>query len=162
MNCASNETLFAAVQKASEDVLCSVCVSETSSAEAPIARRAQVASVIRGSEIAGTRGAAIQFRACKIRLIKIVFPSNPHDSRLALIENRPHYEFEHNPGTDGGSAKHLRKQGYWAALSGAAGQVYGSAYTWRLANKWQTKLDTPGAIQLGYMKELLSHENGTT
>lgn len=64
------------------------------------------------------------------------------------------YEFEHNPDTDGGSTQNLRRQGYWTMLSGAAGQVYGSAYSWRLDKGWETKLDTPGVIELGYMKNL--------
>ena len=64
------------------------------------------------------------------------------------------YEFEHNPCTDGGAANVLRRQGYWAMLSGASGQIYGSAYTWRLDKGWQTKLDSPGAVQLGYLKDL--------
>jgi hypothetical protein len=64
------------------------------------------------------------------------------------------YEFEHNLGTDGGSAENLRRQEYWTMLSGAAGQVYGSAHTWRLEPGWEAKLDTPGVRQLGYMKDL--------
>ena len=39
-------------------------------------------------------------------------------------------------------------------LSGATGQVYGSHYTCRLDEGWQANLDTPGAIELGYMKDL--------
>ena len=39
-------------------------------------------------------------------------------------------------------------------LSGAAGQLYGSAYTWQFLPGWQSNLDTPGAIQLKYMKDL--------
>ena len=64
------------------------------------------------------------------------------------------YEFEKNPNTDGGSTRNLRLQEYWTMLSGATGQVYGSAYTWRLENGWQKNLDTPGVIQLRYMKNL--------
>ena len=66
------------------------------------------------------------------------------------------YEFEHNPCTDGGSTNNLRRQAYWAMLSGATGQIYGSAYTWRLEKGWETKLDSPGAIQLGYLKDLFA------
>jgi hypothetical protein len=64
------------------------------------------------------------------------------------------YEFEHNSGTDGGSTQNLRRQEYWTMLSGATGQLYGSAYTWRLQKGWKTNLDTPGVIQLRYMKNL--------
>ncbi len=66
------------------------------------------------------------------------------------------YEFEHISNTDGGSAQNLRRQEYWTMLSGAAGQVYGSFYTWRFAKGWEANLDTPGAIQLGYMKSLFA------
>lgn len=66
------------------------------------------------------------------------------------------YEFEHNPHTDGGSTQNLRRQEYWTMLSGATGQVYGSGYTWRLETGWEFKLDTPGVIQLSYMKKLFA------
>jgi Protein of unknown function (DUF4038) len=71
---------------------------------------------------------------------------------IFLVE--ANYEFENNPRTDGGSPQNLRRQEYWTMLSGTTGQVYGSAYTWRLEKGWETKLDTPGVIQLGYMKNL--------
>lgn len=64
------------------------------------------------------------------------------------------YEFEHLGNADGGSTQNLRRQEYWTMLSGATGQVYGSFYTWRFAKGWETNLDTPGVIQLGYMKNL--------
>lgn len=41
-------------------------------------------------------------------------------------------------------------------LSGAGGQLYGSAYTWRLEKGWESKLDSPGIAQLGYMKDLFA------
>jgi hypothetical protein len=66
------------------------------------------------------------------------------------------YEFENITGTDGGSTKNLRRQEYWSMLSGAAGQLYGSAATWRLEAGWQSRLDTPGATQLRYMKDLFA------
>lgn len=67
------------------------------------------------------------------------------------------YEFEHNGGTDGGSTQNLRKQEYWTALSGTSGQLYGSAYTWRLDGDWKHNLDTVGAQQLKYMKQLFQN-----
>ena len=39
-------------------------------------------------------------------------------------------------------------------LSGATGQLYGSAHTWRLNKGWELNLDTPGILQLKYMKDL--------
>ena len=69
------------------------------------------------------------------------------------------YEFEHLPGTDGGSTQNLRRQAYWAMLSGGAGQLYGSAYTWKLQEGWDAKLNTPGVVQLSYMKDLFASKN---
>jgi len=65
-----------------------------------------------------------------------------------------YYEFA--PEVDGGSPQNLRRQEYWTMLSGGAGQVYGSSYLCRLPRGWETKLDTPGARQLGYMKDFFS------
>jgi hypothetical protein len=82
------------------------------------------------------------------------------------------YEFEHNLNTDGGSVPNLRHQEYWTMLSGATGQLYGSAFTWRLPSgwfsnwrlrlstgrlfSWHSNLDTPGVKQLSYMKYLFA------
>jgi len=66
------------------------------------------------------------------------------------------YEFEHNGGTDGGSTQNLRRQEYWTALSGTTGQLYGSAYSWRLDGDWKNNLDTVGIQQLAYMKGLFA------
>ena len=65
------------------------------------------------------------------------------------------YEFSSNAGNFG-SPDVLRKQEYWAMLSGAnAGQQYGnrhmSGYT-SFADGWQDWLDTPGATQIGYLR----------
>ena len=69
------------------------------------------------------------------------------------------YEFEQNGGTDGGSTPNLRHQEYWTMLSGATGQLYGSAYSWRLQGDWADNLDTVGIQQLSYMKNLFAgHE----
>jgi hypothetical protein len=70
------------------------------------------------------------------------------------------YEFEHNTNTDGGSLPNLRRQEYWTMLSGATGQLYGSKYTWTLPtgwlSNWRLHLDTPGVVQLSYMKNLFA------
>jgi hypothetical protein len=61
------------------------------------------------------------------------------------------YEFERLPE---GSAANLRRQQYWTLLSGATGQLYGSAFTWSFSSGWQRHLDTPGIVQASYMKRL--------
>ncbi|HEX4862073.1 MAG TPA: DUF4038 domain-containing protein [Rhizomicrobium sp.] len=65
------------------------------------------------------------------------------------------YEFEHNGGTDGGTTQNLRRQEWWSATSGTTGQLYGSAYSWRLQGDWADNLDTIGIAQLSYVKQLL-------
>ena len=65
------------------------------------------------------------------------------------------YEFEHNGGTDGGTTQNLRRQEWWTALSGTTGQLYASAYSWRLDGDWQHNLDTIGIQQFSYVKQLL-------
>jgi Protein of unknown function (DUF4038) len=82
--------------------------------------------------------------------------NRPNFKPVFLVE--ANYEFEHLPFTDGGTIQNLRRQEYWALLSGAAGQIYGSAYTWRLPDGWQRQLDSPGAQQLAYLTDLfLAH-----
>jgi hypothetical protein len=61
------------------------------------------------------------------------------------------YEFESLQGPTT-TAPILRKQEYWTMTSGATGQLYGNGYTWPFAYGWQSHLDTPGAIQIGYLK----------
>jgi hypothetical protein len=66
------------------------------------------------------------------------------------------YEFENNnpPITSPGIPQVLRRQAYWSLLSGATGQLYGNHYTWPFLSGWKNELDTPGAIQIGYLKAL--------
>ena len=66
------------------------------------------------------------------------------------------YEFEQNASwISPGTPEVLRRQEYWSALSGAAGQFYGNHYTWEFATGWQQHLDTTGSKQLGYLVRLL-------
>jgi Protein of unknown function (DUF4038)/Putative collagen-binding domain of a collagenase len=79
--------------------------------------------------------------------------NRPNFKPVFLVE--ANYEFESvGPDTNGGTTQNLRRQEYWAMLSGAAGQLYGSAHTWPLQKGWEANLDTPGAIQLSYMKNV--------
>jgi hypothetical protein len=84
--------------------------------------------------------------------------NRPNFKPVFLVE--ADYEFEHNTPLDVGSPVNLRCQEYWAMLSGAAGQLYGNKYTWKLPtgwlSSWRSYLDTPGVIQLGYMKNLFA------
>ena len=63
------------------------------------------------------------------------------------------YEFESLQGPTT-TAPILRKQEYWTMTSGVVGQLYGNGYVWPFAYGWQSHLDTPGAVQIGYLKTL--------
>lgn len=63
------------------------------------------------------------------------------------------YEFESLQGYTT-TAYICRKQEYWTNLSGATGQLYGSGYTWTFKSGWQGTLDSPGAVQMAYVKAL--------
>ena len=67
------------------------------------------------------------------------------------------YEYEKNgDGISYGDPHTLRRQEYWALLAGAAGQFYGSYWTWPFREGWKDHLDTPGSIQVGYLVRLLA------
>jgi len=59
-----------------------------------------------------------------------------------------HYELE-NVGDppDFGTPSVLRREEYWAMLTGGKGQFYGNRYTWSFVPGWQSHLDTPGVTQ---------------
>ncbi len=57
---------------------------------------------------------------------------------------------------DTGDPETLRRQEYWTALSGAAGQLFGNKFIWQFLSGWQVQLNTPGAIQMGYLNALLA------
>jgi uncharacterized protein DUF4038/collagenase-like protein with putative collagen-binding domain len=62
------------------------------------------------------------------------------------------YEFESNLQAHESTPATLRRQEYWTNLSGATGQIYGNHYTWTFAAGWEQKLDSPGAVQMAYVK----------
>jgi hypothetical protein len=66
---------------------------------------------------------------------------------VVMIESD--YEFEQSS-----TPAVLRRQEYWALLSGAAGQLYGNGYTWPFKAGWKGKLDTPGAVQMAHVQAL--------
>ena len=82
-----------------------------------------------------------------------VLEANTDSSSTPVFLAEANYEFENLSGPLT-TAPILRKQEYWTLLSGAAGQLYGNHYTWQFASGWQTNLDTPGAVQISYLKAL--------
>jgi len=74
---------------------------------------------------------------------------------LANFMVEANYEYEDNLGNLGTlTPQVLRRQEYWTLLSGAAGQLYGNHYSSEFISGWQSNLDTPGAIQFGYVNAL--------
>jgi Protein of unknown function (DUF4038)/Putative collagen-binding domain of a collagenase len=65
-----------------------------------------------------------------------------------------HYELE-NVGDvpDFGTPSVLRREEYWAMLSGGKGQFYGNRYTWSFVPGWQAHLDTRGVTQFKIWKD---------
>jgi Protein of unknown function (DUF4038)/Putative collagen-binding domain of a collagenase len=69
------------------------------------------------------------------------------------------YEQESHGSTDSGTPENLRRQEWWTATCGSAGQIYGSAWTDGFPDGWQNNLDTPGAIQLNVLVKTLAPLN---
>lgn len=71
-------------------------------------------------------------------------------SNAPVILGEEHYEFESvgQEVAEMGAPSVLRRQEYWAMLSGAVGQIYGNGYTWPFTNGWKEHLDSPGVAQL--------------
>jgi hypothetical protein len=93
--------------------------------------------------------------------LNATYTYQPTYARLLLDYARPNflpsfmveanYEFESLQGPVT-TPPILRKQFYWTMTSGATGQLYGNGYTWPMVSGWQAHLDTPGAVQFGYLK----------
>ncbi len=68
-----------------------------------------------------------------------------------------HYDLEDvgNP-PDYGTPEVLRREEYWAMLSGGTGQFYGNRYTWSLTHGWESYIDTLGVSQLTIWKDFFS------
>jgi hypothetical protein len=68
-----------------------------------------------------------------------------------------HYDQEEvGTPTDYGTPEVLRRQEYWAMLSGGTGQFYGNRYTWSLTPGWDSYLDTLGVTQMEIWKGFFS------
>ncbi len=65
-----------------------------------------------------------------------------------LIEST--YEGEH-----GATAQKIRRQAWWAVLSGACGQAMGNGQIWGFREGWETHLDTPAVRDLGVLRRVL-------
>jgi len=74
---------------------------------------------------------------------------------MPVFLGEANYEFESNVGYLT-TPQIVRRQAYWAMLSGSTGQFYGNGYTWGFKSGWQSHLDTPGALQMQYLKALFA------
>jgi hypothetical protein len=77
-----------------------------------------------------------------------------HRAPVFMVE--ANYEFENNTGGPATTDETLRRQEYWTMTSGAAGQLYGNCYTWRLPSDWKSHLDTKAVNELGYVTSLFA------
>ncbi len=68
-----------------------------------------------------------------------------------------HYELEDvGRPPDFGTPVVVRREEYWAMLTGAKGQFYGNKYTWSFKDGWQNNIDTPGAAQVTLWKDFFT------
>jgi hypothetical protein len=68
-----------------------------------------------------------------------------------------HYELEDvGSPPDFGTPSVLRREEYWAMLSGGKGQWYGNMYTWSFKTGWQNNIDTPGVKQVTIWKDFFT------
>jgi len=68
-----------------------------------------------------------------------------------------HYDLERvGKPSDYGTPPILRREEYWAMLSGGTGQLYGNFYTWSLVPGWKGYIDTVGVTQLTIWKKFFS------
>jgi hypothetical protein len=77
-------------------------------------------------------------------------------SSVPTILGETIYEQESHSATDSGTVENVRREMWWALTSGASGYLYGSAWTDSFKSGWQRNLDTPGALQLNYLANLLN------
>jgi hypothetical protein len=95
--------------------------------------------------------------------INSVYTYYPTYAETLLAYNEPnflpalfleeHYEYE-EIGGEMGTPNVLRRQEYWALLSGAAaGYMGGNYWTWTFNGGWQGYLNSPGVQQLLYAKQ---------
>ncbi len=68
---------------------------------------------------------------------------------LPVIMIESDYEFEQRA-----TPAVLRRQEYWSILAGATGQVYGSGPIWPFKEDWKSVLNSPGAVQMAWVKAL--------
>lgn len=59
------------------------------------------------------------------------------------------YENEH-----GSTTAQIRRQAYWAVLSGASGQIFGNRPIWHFGSGWKAALESPASLSLPHLKKL--------
>jgi hypothetical protein len=71
--------------------------------------------------------------------------------RMPLVLGESQYEGA--AGNDAGTPRQVRRQAYWALLSGAAGHAYGSEL-WAFPPNWRAVMRSPGAEQMRHVAAL--------
>ncbi len=68
-----------------------------------------------------------------------LYQENLRNKRMPVIMSESTYEYEWNETT-----QFLRRQAYWALLSGTSGHIFGNRDTWTMNKNWPNALNTPG------------------
>lgn len=76
-------------------------------------------------------------------------------NKMPFFLGESNYEREHD---DWGNPTQVRKQAYWAALSGATGHAYGSS-NWKIPEDWRDLLEMPGAKTFKHLASLMKEVN---
>ncbi|MGI8459455.1 MAG: DUF4038 domain-containing protein [Propionibacteriaceae bacterium] len=75
---------------------------------------------------------------------------------MPALLGEANYERENNqPDTPTTTTETLRRQTLWALTSGAAGDFFGTA-DWSLPDGWETRLDSPGALQVNADRDVVA------
>lgn len=96
-----------------------------------------------------------------------LLPAKPVIESEYFYENHPSWESRNHETPYRAQASDVRKGGYWAIFSGAAGYVYGHHAVWQFfkpgnrtriappTTDWESALTSEGALQMQYLKKLM-------
>lgn len=72
-----------------------------------------------------------------------IYHEKERNKRMPYIMSESAYEYERNENT-----QVIRRQAYWALLSGAGGHFFGNRDLWMMNDKWKDALNTPGNMSM--------------
>ncbi|MEP7141415.1 MAG: DUF4038 domain-containing protein [Ferruginibacter sp.] len=81
-----------------------------------------------------------------------IYNEKLRNDRIPFIMSESAYEYERNETT-----QTLRRQAYWALLSGASGHFFGNRDIWMMNKNWRQALNTPGNKSMQVFHSLIQH-----